>query len=132
MPTFTSPFDWRLVVRSSNAYDLRDMSLTDERLRAPAAEGEVLWRESVRFPNLWTPATRRAAATPLGQIFLGFARFPDARTFADRTGTVVRFSDMRFAAGLVAIEQPVRRPSPFSVTIRLAPDGRVLDESVTR
>ena len=73
------------------------------------------------------------AAAPLAQIFLGFSRFPAARSITDDHGTsTVRFSDMRFAAGLVALEQPVRRPSPFSVLIRLDRTGRVIEQSLAR
>lgn len=132
MPTFTSPFDWRILAQVSNAYELRDVDLTDARFRSAPSADEVLWRQTVRYPNVWTAQTRAAAETRLGQRFLGFSRFPAARTFSDASGTTVRFIDMRFAAGLVALQQPVRRESPFSVSIRLAPDGRVVDETFAR
>jgi len=74
-----------------------------------------------------------AGASPLARIFLGFSRFPAARSFTDASGTtIVRFIDMRFVAGLVALEQPVRRPQPFSATIRLSSDGRVIDAALGR
>jgi hypothetical protein len=132
VPTFTSPLDWRIIAQASNSYDLRDVSLTDPRLRADASGGEVLWRQSVRYPNVWTAPAERAADTRVGQIFLGFSRFPAVRSFSDASGATVRFIDMRFAAGLVALMQPVQRPSPFSVTIQIAPDGRVVRESFGR
>jgi len=133
VPTFLSPFDWRIIAQASNSYDVRDMSLTDARFRNPASPDEVLWRQTVRYPNIWTAAAVRAASAPLARIFLGFSRFPAARAFTDGAGvTTVRFIDMRFAAGLVAIEQPVRRSQPFSVTVHVAGDGRVIDESLGR
>ncbi len=132
VPTFTSPLDWRVIAQTSNSYELRDVSLTDPRLRTQASEGEVLWRQSVRYPNVWTAPAESAAHTRVGQIFLGFSRFPAVRSFSDASGATVRFIDMRFAAGLVALMQPVQRPSPFSVTIQLAPDGRVVRESFGR
>ena len=132
VPTFTSPFDWRIVAQTSSSYELRDVSLTDARFRAPVSEGEVMWRQTVRYPNVWTPQTMAAARTRLAQTFLGFSRFPAARSVSDGSGATVRFIDMRFAAGLIALQQPVRRPSPFSVTIRLAPDGRVVEETLGR
>ena len=133
IPTFLSPLDWRVIAQASNSYDVRDVNLTDARFRAPAAPDEVLWRQTVRYPNVWTAEALHAASAPLGQVFLGFSRFPAARSFTDPSGvTTVRFLDMRFAAGLVALEQPVRRPQPFSATIRLSPDGAVVAESLGR
>lgn len=133
VPTFLSPFDWRLIAQASNSYDLREVSLTDARFRAAASPHEVLWRETVRYPNIWTSVATRAAEAPLARIFLGFSRFPAARTSTDASGvTTVRFIDMRFAAGLVALEQPVRRPQPFSATIRVAAGGGIVDESLGR
>jgi hypothetical protein len=128
-----SPLDWRVIAQSSNSYDMRDVSLSDARFRSAAAPEEVMWRQTVRYPNIWTPAAREAAATPLGRIFLGFSRFPAARSFTDASGvTTVRFIDMRFAAGLVALEQPLRRPQPFSATIRIARDGRIIEQTLGR
>ena len=133
VPTFLSPFDWRIIAQASNSYDLQDVSLTDARFRTPASPTEVLWRETVRYPNVWTPAAMRAAESPLARIFLGFSRFPAARTSTEPSGiTTVRFLDMRFAAGLVSLEQPVRRPQPFSAAIRLSADGRIVGESLGR
>jgi len=133
IPTFLSPLDWRVIAQTSNSYDVRDMSLSDERVRSPASNTDGLWRQTVRYPNIWTAAARTAAAAPLGRIFLGFSRFPAARSFTDGSGvTIVRFIDLRFAAGLVSLEQPVRRPQPFSATFRLAADGRIVDESLGR
>jgi len=133
IPTFFSPLDWRIIAHTSNSYDARDVSLTDARLRAPASAGEVLWRQTVRYPNVWTPAATHAASAPLAQIFLGFSRFPAARSSTDTSGTTtVRFIDMRFAVGLIALEQPVRRPEPFSATIRVAPGGAILGQSLGR
>jgi len=128
MPTFTSPFDWRIVAQMSNSYEIHDVNVLDTRFREPAAEGEVFWRQSVRYPNIWTAATMQATTAPIANIFLGFSRFPDVRTFADNTGTTtVRFGDMRFASGFVAVEQRVR---PFTVTVHLDKDGKILDSSL--
>jgi len=134
VPTFLSPLDWRVIVQASNSYDLRDVELTDARLRASTRSNDGFWRQTVRYPNIWTPtATHAAATSPLARTFLGFSRFPAVRTFTDAAGiTTVRFIDMRFVAGLVSLEQPVRRPQPFSATVRVAPDGRVVDQSIGR
>lgn len=133
IPTFLSPLDWRVLAQMSNAYEVGDVSLTDARFRTPASPDEVMWRQTVRYPNVWTPAAVQAASAPLAKIFLGFSRFPAARSFSDPSGTTtVRFIDMRFAVGLVALEQPVRRPQPFSATVRLTPDGTIVGESLGR
>jgi len=64
-------------------------------------------------------------------VFLGFSRFPAARSFVDPTGTAtVRLSDVRFA-GSGFVDQ-ARRPDPFTVIVRTAPDGRVTEEAFGR
>ena len=129
MPSFFSPFRWRLIAQMSNAFELHDVDVLDARLRRPPEAGEAPWRIAVRYPNQWTPAVQTAAAATLPQVFLGFSRFPAARSFADpRTGeTTVRWTDMRFAAGLT-LDQRVGRSSLFTVTVRLDKDGRVIED----
>ena len=63
---------------------------------------------------------------PVAQTFLGFSRFPAARSFVDRTTgeTTVRWTDMRFVTGLT-IDQRVRS-GMFGVTARLDSEGRVV------
>jgi inner membrane protein len=126
MPSFLSPFDWRLIARMSNAYELEDISLLDARLTGEAGT----WRVTLR-PNVWTPLADAAAATPAAQVYLGFSRFPESRTYVDRAGgSVVRFNDMRFAGTVFAIGQPGRRAEPFTLTVQLLPNGRVLGASL--
>ncbi len=132
MPTFLSPFRWRLVAHLSNAYELRDVDLLDARLQQPDGGRDVFWRMSVRYPDRWTPPVFRAAATPVARVFLGFSRFPAARASEDPTGAaIVRWNDMRFAGGLFSLSAP-RRPDPFTVTVRLAPDGAILQQQLGR
>ena len=128
MPTFLSPFKWRLIARLSNAYEMHDLDVLDARLRRPAGVGEAPWRVTIRYPDQWNPAVQAAAGAPLAQVFLGFSRFPAARWIVDqRTGVAtVRWTDMRFAAG-PTLDQRVGRGSLFTATVRLTPDGRVLD-----
>ncbi len=129
MPSFFSPFRWRLIAQMSNAYELHDVDVLDARLRRPPEAGEAPWRISVRYPNQWTPAVQAAATARVPRTFLGFSRFPAARSLTDpRTGeTTVRWTDMRFAAGLT-LDQRVGRSSLFTVTVRLDKDSRVIDE----
>jgi hypothetical protein len=80
---------------------------------------------------VWSPAVERAAATDTGKVFLGFSRFPAARTATDPQGvTTVRWADMRYAGGLFTIDQQNRAANPFTATIRIAPDGVVLLETL--
>jgi membrane-bound metal-dependent hydrolase YbcI (DUF457 family) len=129
MPTFFSPFRWRLISQLSNAYEMHDVDVLDARMRRPAQEGEAPWRVTVRFPNVWRPPVPSAAAAPIAQVFLGFSRFPAARSFLDAaTGiTTVRWIDMRFATGLT-LDQRLGRSGLFQATVRVDRDGRVVDE----
>src|SRR5262249_20611207 len=76
MPSFFSPFRWRIIAQLSNAYEIHDIDLLASGFRNPESESEAPWRLTLRYPNVWTPAVDRAATTPLGQAFLGFSRFP--------------------------------------------------------
>ncbi len=130
VPTFFSPFKWRVVAHISNAYEIHDVDLLDVRFRQPADAAEAMWRTTLRVPNVWTPPVWSAASTSLGRTFLGFSRLPAARSFVDPYGTAtVRWNDMRFvgARGSLGLAQR----DPFSVLIRLGPDGRVLAEQLT-
>jgi membrane-bound metal-dependent hydrolase YbcI (DUF457 family) len=131
IPTFLSPFKWRVLAQMSNAYEVRELDLLDRRVRDPAAD--VSWRVRFRYPNQWAPVVERAAATGVGQVFLGFSRFPAARWVVDGSGvTTVRWEDMRFASTLLAGDQPVQRRSLFTAIVRLDPDGRVIEERLGR
>ena len=133
IPTFTSPFRWQIVARLSNAYELRDLDLLDARWREPDEDSGAPWRTSVRYPDVWTPEVTRAADSHLGQVFLGFSRFPAARSALDAHGvTTVRWTDVRFAAGGVALDQ--RRPGldMFTATVRVGGDGQILLERLGR
>jgi membrane-bound metal-dependent hydrolase YbcI (DUF457 family) len=133
LPTFVSPFKWRLVAQLSNALELHEVDLLDRRFQSPAPASEVLWRKGLRYPNVWTPAVARAATTRSAQAFLGFSRFPVARSAVDRTGvTTVRWNDGRFLGGTFTLEEAARRPGPFSLIIRVSPDGQILQEEMGR
>jgi hypothetical protein len=130
MPTFTSPFAWRLIAQFSNAYELRDVDLLDARLRGDDT-AEAPWRTNVRYPNVWTPTVAAAAATHTGQVLLGFSRFPAARTALDAQGrAVVRITDMRFVNGPGSSPAQPSRNLMFTAHVRLGADGSVLDEGL--
>jgi membrane-bound metal-dependent hydrolase YbcI (DUF457 family) len=131
VPTFASPFHWRVIAHLSNAYELHEVNVLDRRLQQPGGGAETFWRRAVRYPNLWTPAATIAAATRTGQAFLGFSRFPATRSFVDPAGVAtVRWNDMRFTGGVYSLGD--RRPDPFSVVVRIGPDGRILEERIGR
>jgi len=80
---------------------------------------------SVRVPNQWTPAVVRASAANVAQVFLGFSRFPAARSFVAEDGTAtVRWSDVRFITGALDDPRQFRR-GLFGTTVILAPDGSI-------
>jgi hypothetical protein len=133
MPSFASPFRWRIIAQMSNAYEIHDIDLLDSRFRNPGSDSDAPWRLTLRYPNVWTPAVHQAATTALGQAFLGFSRFPAARTVVDAHGAAtVRWSDMRFAGGVAGLEQPTRSVNPFTAIIRIDPAGRVVEERIVR
>ena len=110
---------------------LKDVDLLDGRFRQPDDEDDAPWRLTLRYPNVWTPAVERAATTKTGNVFLGFSRFPAARTATDPQGvTTVRWADMRYAGGLFTLDQQSRAPNPFTATIWIAPGGGVLLETL--
>ncbi len=132
MPSFTSPFRWRVILKLSNAYELRDLDLLDARWRDDDDEPGAPWRTSVRYPDVWTATVTQAAGTHLGQVFLGFSRFPAARLSTDPHGvTTVRWTDVRFVAGVVSLE-PRPGPDIFTAVVRIGTDGRVLQERLGR
>jgi hypothetical protein len=127
VPTFFSPFTWRIVAHLSNAYEVHDVNLLDSRLRRSPDSSEAMWRVTLRVPNVWTPPVWTAASTPLAQTFLGFARLPAARSFVDPAGTAtVRWNDMRFVGARAGLAPT--QTDPFAVVVRVAPDGHVLEQ----
>jgi len=129
MPSFTSPFSWRIIAHMSNAYEIHDIDLLDQKFRDPDSESDAPWRLTLRYPNVWTPAVMQAATTHLGQVFLGFSRFPAARSAVDPNGvTTVRWTDVRFAGGPLGLDQPAPRVTPFTATVRADADGRVVEQ----
>ena len=133
LPTFVSPFRWRVIAQMSNAYEIHDIDLLDSRFRHPASGDGAFWRLSLRYPNQWTAAVFEAAPTRIGRVFLGFSRFPSARSVVDRDGqTTVRWSDMRFVGGVFGLDQPARQMNFTTAMVRIAPDGTILLEKFGR
>jgi len=128
LPTFVSPFDWRLIAQMSNGYAVQDVNLLEDRFRDDENGSRAPWRTAVRFPNQWNADVFRAANTPVARVFLGFSRFPSARSLRARDGTsMVQWSDVRF---LDALGRAGGRPRSnlFAATVRFDSGGRVVDQ----
>jgi inner membrane protein len=126
MPDFVSPFRWRLIAHLSNSFEVRSVNLLDS-VRSPASNVRLI---AVHYPNQWTPPVFQAAQARVAQIFLGFSRFPAARSVATADGgTTVRWNDLRFASD-TAVNLRERAPNLFSVIVQLGPDGRIVHEEL--
>jgi membrane-bound metal-dependent hydrolase YbcI (DUF457 family) len=133
LPAFVSPFSWRIVAQMSNAYEIYEVNLLDRRFSDSDSMRNAFWRQSRRYPNVWTPAVERAATTHVGRVFLGFSRFPAARWVVDAQGsTIVRWTDVRFVVGMISLDQPGPGPDLFTATVRIGADGQILQESLGR
>jgi membrane-bound metal-dependent hydrolase YbcI (DUF457 family) len=135
LPAFSSPFDWRIVAQMSNAFELHDINVLDRQYQGLSdAETDTshFWRQSIRYPNIWTPVVTQAAATRIGTVFLGFSRFAAARTADDPSGTsTVRFTDIRFVSSSPA-DARGPRSQLFTATIRIDGQGRVMSQALGR
>ncbi|MGB7219514.1 MAG: metal-dependent hydrolase [Vicinamibacterales bacterium] len=128
IPSFVSPFRWRVVARLSNAYEVYNVDLLDRRFWSAPDDSEVFWRRVLRYPNVWTPAVQRAATAPAARAFLGFSRFPVVVSAVDPAGTAtVRWSDMRFTGGILPAQPAPGRQGLFDVRVRVGADGRILN-----
>jgi membrane-bound metal-dependent hydrolase YbcI (DUF457 family) len=133
IPTFLSPFNWRIVAHMSNSFELHDVNVLDSRLHGPDSASSGFWRLAIRYPNVWTAPVRQAAGTDLGRVFLGFSRFPAARMAVDAEGnTTIRFTDVRFVTGSMVADQPALRMGLFTATIMFDAQGRVTSERLGR
>lgn len=120
LPSFASPLAWTIVAPHRNGYELLDLNIMDGP-RLAAAPNRF-------FPNEWTPAVVKAAQTRLGQVYLGFSRFPAVQSIVDRDGSVVvRWNDMRFVTGIRRNEQGTQ-PAAFSAAVQFDPKGTVLEQ----
>lgn len=124
LPTFLSPFRWRLVRQFGDGYQLEEI---DQLARATAGDGDGAAR-TAWFPderNVWI---ERARETRAARVFLDFARFPAARARPEPDGgATVWWVDMRFVGGVTRLDilNPTPR-SPFVVVVRLDRDRRVI------
>jgi membrane-bound metal-dependent hydrolase YbcI (DUF457 family) len=130
LPTFFSPFSWRVVARLPDAYEIRDVNLLDWRFRSPPRAPDATWRTGMRVPNFWSPPVLAAAVTPLFRRFLGFSRLPVVRTTERPDGATVRLTDVRFV-GPITFDPTGPRYGLFTVFVQVDSDGRILSEGLT-
>lgn len=132
LPTFATPFDWRLVVQLSDGYEISDVNVLAGPSALSATTSDTSPR-TMRFQNRWTPAVFAAAGTGVGRRFLGFSRFPAVRAFVDGDDvTSVRWSDLRFTRGEADADLPGRREELFRATVRIDRDGRIVGQRLGR
>src|SRR5439155_20105881 len=62
MPSFLSPFKWRIIAQMSNAFEVHDIDLLERSFRNPEEGSDAPWRLTLRYPNIWTPPVQKAAA----------------------------------------------------------------------
>jgi membrane-bound metal-dependent hydrolase YbcI (DUF457 family) len=123
VPDFVSPFRWRLIAQLSSGYEVRDLDL----LSGAGISGDDAHAPSVAMhvSNHWTPAVAAASLAPTARVFLGFSRFPAARSLVHEDGSAtVRWNDLRFIGRTVDDERAMRR-GLFGATVTVAPDRSI-------
>jgi inner membrane protein len=121
LPTWTSPFRWRLITRAPNGYRVQTIDLFDRTLEDAAIE----------FPDDTGPLVARASAASVARVFLDFSRFPAADQITHRNGdTSVHWYDLRFAERPPSAADGRRYTSPFAIWIRLSPSGDIVGQGL--
>ncbi|MBI2833775.1 MAG: metal-dependent hydrolase [Acidobacteria bacterium] len=119
LPSFVSPFQWRVIRRVAGGY---------QRLSLDLLNGRASPTDHILDADTREVALARHA--PIARVFLGFARLPTARADREPHGRVaVRWTDLRFVGGLSRVDADEDRVrGPFGVLVRLDADGRVLEQ----
>jgi hypothetical protein len=118
LPTFFSPFTWRIIRRQTNDYELSDRNV----LRAAATI------RSARTVSDSGPDVLRVRSTRPGRVYLDFARFPIAKISA-RTAmlTTLRLLDARFVA-IPTFGENDTANARLSVVVTFDESGRIVDQ----
>jgi hypothetical protein len=121
LPTFVSPFVWRIVRQHPTGYELSDRRVSDH-----------VTIGTLRIESDAGPDVIHARNSAGGRIYLDFARFPLAR-IGSRSGTTttVRLHDARFI-GLPATTDTGALPGTLSVTITVDAAGRAIEQRFGR
>jgi membrane-bound metal-dependent hydrolase YbcI (DUF457 family) len=87
LPTFTSPFTWRIVRQHTDGYEISERG----------GRGAAGPTRTTRIAIDTGPEVARVHATRAGQVYFDFARFPIARLGAHTAaGTTIHLFDARF------------------------------------
>ena len=117
LPTFLSPFMWRVIRQQSNGYEL-----SDRRLFGQSATIQSVWLASD------SDGAERVRPTRPGRIYLDFARFPIAELMARSPSlTTVRLSDARFVVMPVSL-RGLAASARLSVIITVDGSGRIVEQ----
>ena len=128
VPDFLSPFEWRIIARQPDAYDVYRINVLDARLRNADASAPFPSDDAAHVPNPWSALIARAAATRSAQVLLGFSRSPVASVVVEPSGAAtVQFTDLRFT-GLENPRLQARRSALFTVTVTFGPRSELLEE----
>lgn len=117
LPTFFSPFRWRLLRQQTDRYELREVVLGRDE---PITPRVLIHSDS----DAWSAAARRADTA---RVFLNFSRFPAFRSEVLPDGTHrVRIVDVRFIGPPPrALGPDPQARAPFVVTVELSATGSV-------
>jgi membrane-bound metal-dependent hydrolase YbcI (DUF457 family) len=118
IPTFGSPFRWRIIREFSNGYRPSDLDLLAK------TERQLGW-----LPHDDGPMVDAAREAPVARTFLAFSRFPAARITRLGRDTVVDLRDARFLDVPLSTRSEEFRPGGlFMVFVRLDPRGTIAED----
>jgi membrane-bound metal-dependent hydrolase YbcI (DUF457 family) len=121
LPTFFSPFRWRIIRQHSKGYEL-----SDRRAVGQDATIESAWLASD------SAYVDRVRATRPARVYLDFARFPLAELLARTPSlTTVRLSDARFVM-MPLNDRGVSASAPLSVVVTVDASGRIVERHALR
>jgi membrane-bound metal-dependent hydrolase YbcI (DUF457 family) len=113
LPSFLSPFHWRLVRAYANGYTLNEIDLL----------GRPLSADNRWYPSTDGPLVMTAARAGPADGLLRFSRFPASRILESSDGRiVVRFDEVRFLGGLGPLREDSEPRPLFSVLVPLDPN----------
>jgi membrane-bound metal-dependent hydrolase YbcI (DUF457 family) len=121
LPTFFSPFRWRLVLRTPGGYQVEEISLL----------GKGLPEDIIMFPDERGGVVARASTAPMARMFLDFSRFPAAEAMPHQNGDVtVHWYDLRFAERSTEPGDIRQHTSPFGVWVRVSKAGEIVGQGL--
>ena len=121
LPTFISPFAWRVIRQYPNGYELSDRNVLEQ-----GASVASTW-----MPADTGPEIALARATRTGRVFLDFSRFPSSHVIErSQDEIIVRFVDVRFVDVGSHLDPSPHARAPFVVTVALDAKGQVLREQL--